>query len=78
MIIKPCPRCGRKPKIREGCRRKNGNRFFMIGCPNYCPVLKNENRNSLHYPFKRSWLEFEGTYDNNYMYRKWNEELINE
>lgn len=69
MIIKPCPRCGHKPKMHEGCRRKNGNRFFMVGCPNYCPVLKTQGKNSLSY-FRYSWFEFEGTYDNNYMYKK--------
>ena len=75
MYIKPCPKCGRMPKIHEGCRRKNGNRFYLIGCPNYCLVLKEEDSSPWYRP-TRSWLAIEGTYDNNYIYRRWNEELI--
>ena len=75
MYIKPCPRCGRIPKIREGCRRKNGNRFYLIGCPNYCCVLKPQHNNP--WDWHNKWaIEIQGNYDDNYMYRRWNEELI--
>lgn len=72
MIIKPCPRCGRLPKIKEGCRRKNGNRFYMIGCPNLCSVLGMRDR------WPAAWLSLEGDYDYNMIYKKWNEELKSE
>ena len=77
MYIKPCPRCGRLPKIQEGCKRKNGDRFYIIGCPNYCYVLQREDK----HPWcetKSAYLAIEGDYDYNYMYRRWNEELNDE
>ena len=75
MIIKSCPRCGRLPKIKEGCRRKNGNRFYTISCPNLCSVLKTRNKwTGCH----TAWLSFEGDYDYNMIYKKWNEELESE
>ncbi len=74
MYIKPCPNCGRTPIIREGYRRKNGNRFYTIGCPNYCWVLKPQKLEDKWKPGV-SWLSFEGNYDYNTMYKKWNEEL---
>lgn len=77
MYIKPCPHCHRLPKIREGCLRKNGNRFYMIGCPNYCWVLRPQKREDM-WKSSIAWLSFEGTYDYNTMYKKWNEELIDD
>jgi hypothetical protein len=74
MRIKPCPNCGRLPKIEEGCRRANGNRFYTIGCPNYCWVLKPQKlEDNWRYV---SWLSIEGDVDYNTMYKKWNEELV--
>ena len=75
MYVKNCPICGRQPVIHEGCLRKNGNRFYMIGCPNYCWVLKPQRREDMWR--KVSWLCFEGTHDFNYLYKKWNEALVN-
>lgn len=69
MYIKPCPVCGRMPKIHEGRRRQNGKHFYVIGCPNYCWVLKN-------YWNHVTTLYFEGDYDYNYLYKQWNESLI--
>jgi len=73
MYIKPCPNCGRIPIIREGYRRKNGNRFYTIHCPSFCRVLKVKDKWS---GMNSSWFSFEGNYDYNEMYKKWNEELI--
>ena len=72
MYVKPCPHCGRLPKIEEGNRRKNGNRFYMIGCPNYCWVFKPQKKEDM----SLSWLCFEGDYDYNTLYKRWNEEVI--
>lgn len=73
MYIKSCPACGRMPKIREGRRRQNGKRFYAIGCPNYCWVLKSQGKYSWHH---EATLYFEGDYDYNYLYKQWNENLI--
>ena len=74
MYIKSCPSCGRMPKIHEGRRRQNGKHFYGIGCPNYCWVLKSqENRD--YFPYATT-LYFEGDYDYNYLYKQWNENLI--
>ena len=77
MYIKSCPRCGRMPKISEGRIRANGNRFYMIGCPNYCWVLRPQKQEDM-WRSGVAWLSFEGTYDYNVMYKKWNEELIDD
>lgn len=74
MIIKRCPICNRLPKIIEGCRRANGNRFYMMYCPNYHLVLR---RHSKYDPFPHT-LYFEGDYDYNTMYKVWNEEIESE
>ena len=74
MYIKPGPSCGRLPKIYEGRRRQNGKHLYIIGCPNYCWVLKSqEKRDYWHYA---ATLYFEGDYDYNYLYKQWNESLI--
>ena len=73
MYIKPCPSCGRMPKIHEGRRRQNGKHFYAIGCPNYCWVLKPQECDSWHYT---ATLYFEGDYDYNSLYKQWNESLI--
>ena len=75
MFVKPCPKCGRNAKITEGVAR-NGHRFYMIGCPNYCSVLKPQH----DYPYcisETSWITINDDCDYNAMYKKWNEELIN-
>jgi hypothetical protein len=74
MFVKPCPECGRNCKITEGAMR-NGHRFYIVGCPNYCWVLKPQKREDKWKPGV-SWITFEGDYDYNTMYKKWNEELI--
>lgn len=79
MYIKPCPRCGRLPKISEG-RARNGHRFYMIGCPNYCDVLRpdpNDPWEPHHGHFNRNDVCINEDVDYNAMYKKWNEELIN-
>lgn len=40
MVIKACPKCGRKPKIEEGIPI-NGARRRICRCPNYCSVFPN-------------------------------------
>lgn len=77
MYIKPCPKCSRLPRIEEGRIRANGNRFYTIHCPNYCSVLKPKKKEDM-WKSGIAWLNFEGNYDNNYMYRRWNEELIDD
>lgn len=74
MRIKPCPSCGRAPKIREG-RMRNEHRFYLIGCPNYCNVLKPQNNYKYCIPSKCTII-INDDIDYNAMYKKWNEELI--
>lgn len=86
MRIKPCSCCGRLPKITQCCRRRDdGLRTYIIGCPNFCTVLKTMPNDKHHIganpysPFynKVSWLEFTPEApDNNALYKLWNERLI--
>jgi hypothetical protein len=74
MYIKPCPKCGRMPKITEGHSFKNGTRRRFIGCPNYCSVLEPQN---LYHTFAYScWNTYIGDGDDNAIYSLWNERLI--
>ena len=77
MYIKPCPHCHRLPKITEGVAR-NGHRFYMVGCPNYCWVLRPDSSDywSGGFDSPRHTLHFNDDIDYNTMYKKWNEELI--
>ena len=65
MIIKPCPKCGRNPKIN---RFYDANRIpkCSIKCPNLCSVVKD---NHLTY----FALIYKGNFDDNALYRKWNQ-----
>ena len=77
MYIKPCPKCGRLPKITEGRPCKNGTRRRFIGCPNYCSVLKTQKNpyHTLPYSFYNTYI---GDGDNNTIYSLWNERLMKE
>ena len=76
MYVKPCPLCGRLPKISEG-RARNGHRFYSIGCPNYCWALRPDPTDWYNSrSFNRSRLYINEDIDYNVMYKKWNEELI--
>lgn len=71
MEIKPCPECGRIPKIVECVSYKPGKRRYMISCPNYCSVIKRCNN------MINDWyLTLSGeAIDNNMLYRLWNESV---
>ena len=75
MIIKRCPHCYRLPKIVEG-RARNSHRFYSIGCPNYCNVLKPQNNNYIHCTPSRCRIIINDDVDYNTIYKKWNEKLI--
>lgn len=73
MIVKPCPRCGREPKINECVSYKTPIRKYMVHCPNYCTVLKNTDTE-----WDTWWyiiVECESVSHND-MYKLWNEHLI--
>lgn len=72
MIIKPCPKCGRMPKITECMRRKNGNYYYMIGCPNYCGIFFKDH-------YFNPWISYESPNicDDNFLYKKWNKGVEN-
>lgn len=73
MYVKPCPHCGAHPYVHEGMKRRNGDRFYIIGCPNFCFVLRSPER-----AFgKSSFITVQGENpDNNEIYKRWNEELV--
>jgi hypothetical protein len=73
MFVKPCPKCGRSPKITEGVAR-NGHRAYFIGCPNFCSVLKPKHNDK--YDWSNRWILINEDCDYNTLYKKWNEELI--
>ena len=71
MKIKPCPKCGRKPKIRE-CVSVNQKRKRLVGCPNYCSVITSDD------PYRRvkdSWFVHIGNEDDNFIYKLWNDRI---
>ena len=71
MIIKPCPYCGRTPKIVECVSFRLGSRRRLVECPNLCSVIKNENH---EYP--TIWFIEDYNCDDNTLFKKWNERLI--
>lgn len=73
MKIKPCPVCGRKPKIRECVALKGQKRRRMIGCPNYCTVITLNDH--YHAPIKDSWFIYIGDGDDNTLYKIWNDRI---
>lgn len=65
MKIKPCPKCGRAPKIYEGIRRDDGVRRRLCMCPKMCSVL---SIGGLKLPL----FVFRGDGDDNAVYSLWN------
>ena len=74
MIVKPCPICGRKPKITNCILCKDGIRQRLIHCPNYCAVL---NEKSIHGFSPSTFYTYIGNEDDNAVYKEWNNLLIN-
>lgn len=69
MRVKPCPCCGRIPKIVDGVACKDGRRRRIIHCPNYCSVLGHT------WTDRDYMIVHDGNEDDNVIYRKWNESL---
>ena len=69
MRITPCPKCGRMPKIVEGCRAKNGARRRIVFCPNFCTISYTPR-------FCYSSFIFIGDGDDNTVYKLWNEKVV--
>ena len=63
------------PKLDEGHSR-NGHRFYFIGCPNYCWVLKPQKKEDMWRNV--AWLSFNEDLDANALYKRWNEALVEE
>lgn len=65
MFIKPCPKCGRNPKI-EDIVRRDIRRRRICSCPKLCSVI----------PSKYNWVTFEFCYngdgDDNRILKQWN------
>lgn len=73
MYVESCPACGRKPKVKECWRDKYGNRRWSIGCPNYCLVIKSQNRLC---GFEQDHgIYYKGDADRNTLYKLWNEAI---
>lgn len=70
MRIKPCPQCGRAPKIQECMQTKNGTRRRLVKCPNFCDIFKSEKR-----ILKDWYFIFYGDGDDNEIYKVWNEKI---
>lgn len=71
MKIKPCPRCGRTPKIYDCITGKNGIRRRMVCCPNICQVI------STSFPHQYdNWFIHLGSEDDYTLFKEWNERVI--
>lgn len=69
MYIKPCPECGRNPKIYDcisNPKFKNGIRRRFCICPGYCSVIPREDG---LYTF---YFKYDGDGDDNVIYKEWN------
>jgi len=64
MIVKPCPICGRMPKIEE-CRPINSKRRRLCFVSCYHSAIPNK----WHYS---PWFIYTGDGDNNSIYKIWN------
>lgn len=73
MIIKPCPCCGRMPKIVECVSYWPNSRKRMVECPNLCSVIRNDNHQYNWWP---TWFIEDYDCDDNTLFKKWNEMLI--
>ena len=77
MFIKPCPYCGRMPKIMECVSWRPGSRRRMVACPNLCSVIRNEDHKYRWWPNTATIWFVEGyDCDDNTLFKKWNEMLI--
>lgn len=83
MIVKPCPKCGRMPKIIECVNRKTSKRRRMCHATCYHSYLDKtilrkfpEVEKSWDGFFKTSHFVFLGEGDDNTIYKIWNEALI--
>lgn len=65
MKIKPCPKCGRAPKIYEGIRLNDGVRRRLCMCPKMCSVLPIGG-------LKLFLFVFRGDGDDNAIFSVWN------
>lgn len=75
LYIKPCPVCGRNPKITECVRvGKKQERRRFVGCPNYCNVIVSDNPRWSRW-LKDSWFEYYGDGDDNTLYKIWNDRV---
>ena len=78
MYVKPCPKCGRMPKITEGRSFKDGTRRRFIKCPNYCSVITPDRITFSFRPFGLNdcSIMYIGDGDDNAIYSLWNKRLI--
>lgn len=83
MFVKPCPKCGRMPKIIECVNRKTSKRRRMCHATCYHSCLDKtilrkfpEVEKSWDGFLKTSHFVFLGEGDNNTIYKIWNEALI--
>lgn len=73
MIVKPCPKCGRFPKIEECAPSKNGTRRRMVIVNCYHPCVYDIGKYSNN--CKRPWFVWEGEGDDNTLFREWNKRM---
>lgn len=85
MFVKPCPKCGRMPIIKECMPTKDGvrRRMCLAKCYHSClsPDIiysnKNVEQDIYHFAYKRTpFFVFLGEGDDNTIYKIWNEALI--
>lgn len=70
MNIKPCPKCGRTPKIFECNRNGKQQRTRIIWCPNHCDVISQGGKR-----LKAGWIRYVGDGDDNAIYKIWNDRV---
>lgn len=68
MLIKPCPKCGKTPKIYECIPFNDGVRRRLCSCPKNCSVLWFNGLSDFYFIFR-------GDGDDNTIYSLWNKHI---
>lgn len=68
MFVKPCPKCGRQPKIED--ITWNGKKRYACHCPKLCSVIPRIFTKTYTFGFI-----YNGDCDNNFIFKYWNKAI---
>lgn len=71
MYVKPCPKCGRTPKINDCISNKE--RVRVIYCPNFCSLPHCFDNRRSEKMISTFMLRYVGDGDDNSIFKVWND-----